>query len=544
MSRTSRREQSTVDILLLSFEKTAIYVRKSPNTKLQDEIKSESIENQIGLLKRYIDEHKELELVEIYIDDGWTGTNFNRPAFQKLLMDISNRKISCIVVKDFSRFGRNHLGVGYYLESIFPILNIRFISVNDNYDSKNKEINISFAIKNLMNELYAKDISTKIKSFYETQQKQGSYLGSIPPYGYLRNPDNVHQLIIDNETAPIVKKIYLWRAEGQGYQTIALKLNTIGILPPFRYYYEKGFLKNDRYKNLENWHTSAIVRITQNRVYLGDMIQGKYKSYFADGMKHVPVAKENWVVVKGMHEPIIEETLFQKVQEIGNRRTEQWTKIQNTYTGLTEQDTILKGKVFCGDCTKKMIRKKNVFSGKVYFYYRCPSYEYHKKCIKKSIREDRLIQLVRFELTQYVALIEEWTENKEEYDFLQKQKQDISKKIKHYIYLKASVYESFHNNLLDKEEFIYANNKYNQEIEKLNKQYLESNNNFKDKKRKFTVMEFAKIFKQGILNEQAVQNLIDKIEVFNCDFININFSCQDIFKRKEDKDDNKPICDS
>lgn len=235
--------------------KCGVYLRLSREDG--DELESDSIANQRKIIERYLGKNPDLEIFDTYIDDGFSGTNFNRPALTKLLDDIKNRKVNCLIVKDLSRFGRNYHETGRYLEVVFPLLRLRFISVNDNIDSyKNPQsiINSTVSFKNVLNDEYARDISSKIRSSFNAKRKKGDYIGSFPLYGYLKDPNDHHKLIIDEEAAENVRLIYQMFLEGFSIYNIAIKLEKMGILNPTEYKISKGIGANysPRFKSENN----------------------------------------------------------------------------------------------------------------------------------------------------------------------------------------------------------------------------------------------------------------------------------------------------
>jgi DNA invertase Pin-like site-specific DNA recombinase len=251
-----------------------------------------------------------MAVISEYEDTDQSGTNFNRPGFNRMLDDIRNKKINCIIVKDLSRFGRNHLETGNYLERVFPFMGVRFISINDNYDSltASGEDGLIVPLKNLMNEVYAKDISKKVRSQYEIKRKRGDFCGSIAPYGYIKEGN---RLIIDEAASEVVKRIFRLVIEGCSDLAIAKILNDEGI-PKSRSKY---------------WHKSAIKRITENTAYLGRLEQGKYRTDLMNGGIRINKSSELWVVVNNTHPPIVDETLFEAVRKIRRKRKKRYNEV-------------------------------------------------------------------------------------------------------------------------------------------------------------------------------------------------------------------------
>lgn len=295
---------------------TAIYARLSVEDSGNEQ--RDSIKTQIDFLKNYINDKLDLLLTGIYCDNGYTGTSFRRPAWKQLLQDIQTGRVNCIVVKDLSRLGRNYIETGEYLEQVFPLLGVRFIAVNDYYDSADSNCNresMFVALKNLVNAFYSKDISKKITSSANLKQKKGEYQGSHPPYGYLYSEEGTHKLVIDRVTAPVVKQIYDWALEGFHEQRIVSFLNDKGVPSPASYFYHLGFLHSPKYSQNINWNKSTIKRILENQLYLGHMVRAKtVESLYENIPKHATF-KTDWVITKNTHEAIISEELFNLVQE-------------------------------------------------------------------------------------------------------------------------------------------------------------------------------------------------------------------------------------
>lgn len=285
-----------------------------------------TIENQRELLLRYVASREDMEPAEIYIDNGCSGTDFERPAFRKMMGDIRAGKINCVVVKDLSRLGRNYLESGNYIENVFPLLHTRFVAVNDYYDSLNAdrdENGVTVPLKNIINEIYARDISRKVSASLELKKNAGCYGGGYAPYGYKKSETRKGRYEADGEAAQVVKLIFEMRAEGMGYCAIARDLNGKGIKSPSAYRYEKGVAGNEKLKDAL-WKRDVIQSMVRDEVYLGSMVRGKTRSAFYRGEKRHAVPAEQWIVVRGVHEPIISEELFARVQAVNAESEEKY----------------------------------------------------------------------------------------------------------------------------------------------------------------------------------------------------------------------------
>ena len=292
-----------------------IYRRRSFDEKGEEE--SNSVVNQKKLIDDYLVDKNDIIIYKDYVDDGYTGTDFNRPAYKRMLNDIKKKKINGIIVKDLSRLGRNYIEVGNFIDEIVPEYGLRFISVNDNVDSfKNPNVMDSLEIpfKNLMNESYSKDSSKKMRSSLKASKKSGNFIGKTAPFGYLKDPDNVHKLIIDKDAAIIVKRIFDLALKGKSKQEIVEELTNNNILTPSVYLKEKYDIKVSRisYK----WNTKMLDTILQNKTYIGSLVQCKRTRISHKTHNMVRVAEDEWVVSKERHNAIIKEEVFNQVQNI------------------------------------------------------------------------------------------------------------------------------------------------------------------------------------------------------------------------------------
>lgn len=304
MPRISRKNSNKIDEVKKKYS-CGIYVRLSKYDNLTS---SDSISNQKDIVLNFLKSKKDISVTNIYEDVGKTGTSFNREGFNRLLNDIKDNKINCIVVKDLSRFGRNYIEVGRFLEYIFPFIDVRFISVNDNYDSLyNKDFNMDIPIKNLMNELYAKEVSDKVKYQYSVKRANGEFCGSFAPYGYIKKGN---ELFIDEKVKDIVIDIFNCFNEYNSIYKVVKMLNTLKHFPPSRYRYENNIVTNERFSAVTTWHKSTVKRILTNEVYIGNLVGGK-------SMRSVLNNRLNndLVIIKDNHKAIISKELFFKVNE-------------------------------------------------------------------------------------------------------------------------------------------------------------------------------------------------------------------------------------
>ena len=379
---------------------TGAYARLSV-LETRDKKDSEALQNQKALLRDYIAEHPELRLVREYEDNGETGTNFDRQGFQLLIEDVRRGLIDCIVVKDLSRFGRDHVEVEHYLQHIFPHLGVRFIAISDGYDSADASTfdRLAVALKNIVNDIYSKDISLKSGGVLREKQIRGEFIGSYASYGYIKDPRDRHRIIPDPETAQVVREIYRRKLEGQGDTAITRWLNASGILSPSCYRYQKGIIRDERYAQPKPWLVQTVKSILRSEVYLGHMVQGRRICEFYANRPDRMLPQDDWTVVKNTHEPLISQEDFDRVQEINRRTKAAYHANLGKYDALGKTENLLKGLVFCAECGRPLVRYKQVTSkGKyVHYYYLCPNYAAQLErsgCTYKFVPEEKLIGAV------------------------------------------------------------------------------------------------------------------------------------------------------
>ena len=343
-----------------------LYLRLSRDDGDKEE--SNSITGQRELLRDFLANHSDIREYTIRVDDGWSGSTFERPGFQKMMEDVKAGRTNCIVVKDLSRFGRNYLDAGEYIEKIFPFLGVRFIAVNDNYDSlggKKSSDDLIIPFKNLINEAYCRDISVKIRTQLEIKRKKGQYLGSFATYGYLKDEQDKNKLVVDEFAADIVRDMFQWKLEGVSPQDIANTLNRLGVLSPMEYKRSLGMKFTTPFKTNPKavWSAATVIRILKNPVYTGVLIQGKATTPSYKVHKRVTKAESEWCVIENNHEAIVSQMLFDNVQKV--------LRLDTRRSPEDEAVTLFSGMVFCGDCGASMVRKTVPAGGRKYVYYVC-----------------------------------------------------------------------------------------------------------------------------------------------------------------------------
>ena len=531
----------------------ALYIRLSQEDEDngQDKQESNSVTSQKTLLNEFIEEHDDLIVYDTYIDDGFTGTDFNRPSFQRLLEDMRNGNINCVIVKDLSRLGRNYIEVGNYIEQVFPLFNIRFIAINDSVDSfKNPSSTNTILVpfKNLINDEYARDTSTKIRTSLNGKKKKGEFVGAFPSYGYIKDPKDKHKLAIDEVAADIVRKIFYWNVnEGLGKIAICHRLNELGILNP------TGHKKLELGQNYNNygiqdntytWTPSTVRNILNNEVYIGNTVQGKRrtKSYKVHKVEAVP--KEEWVRVENTHEAIIDKETFKKAQELSRRDTKVSQK--------TNELSIWAGFLKCADCGRAMNKKSSTNkSGSKYEYYICSTYrkKSNKLCTKHTIKEELLEKAVVQAINLHIDLLINTEEiikqiNQSSFQNLKNEnienmimtKQNEISKISNF---KRTLYEDWKNADITREEYLEYKQKYENDIErlKLNIERLQNEKQKYENQHQSSNKWIEKFREQkGIteLSRDIMMELIDGIYVHDNGNITIRFKFEDEFKRCQD----------
>lgn len=378
---------------------TALYCRLSRDDGTESE--SNSIGNQKKLLSQ---KAKEMGLTDTkyYVDDGYTGTNFNRPGFQQLIDDIEIGLVSAVMVKDLSRLGRDYVSVGNYTDSYFPEHNVRFIAVNDAIDSDEGESEIA-PFKNILNEMYARDISKKIRSSHRLRGSMGEPL-SQPPYGYIKSPENKKKWIIDPEAATVVKSIFKMCLDGKGNETIARELQENKVLIPMAYWRSKGLNRGGKktQTNPYKWCKTTIQKILSQQEYCGDIINFKTYSKSFKNKRRIENSKENWAVFKDVNEPIIDRETFETVQKFISKTKRRTPKKENG------ERSIFNGLIYCGDCHSKM-RYHTSTSNKEIHYFTCSDnkVDYRGNCPGRHyVRADALEEVVKLELRRLVEMLE------------------------------------------------------------------------------------------------------------------------------------------
>lgn len=353
---------------------------------------SVSIETQKILLEQYCKDHKITDY-KFYCDDGCSGTNFDRPSFKKMLSDIDEGKINLVIVKDLSRFGRNYVEAGMYVQR-FTDSNIRFIAADDNYDSLVNSDDLLFPIKNVVNEMYARDASKKTKAAKKAKARDGQFIGSKAPFGYKIDPNDRHHLIVDEPAAQVVKRIFRLASEGVGYNKMAKIFREEKVLTPIAYFNlnNPDYFKSDYWRKEFDWHVTSIRAILNNEVYLGKLVYGKQRNKSMKSKEKVRNPKEDWIVVENCHEPIITQELWDTVHKILN------AKHRPAKAGEVQ---MFAGLLYCSDCGHCLTySQKQRKDGSYHGAYSCWMYKTHGKeyCASHYITFDTIYELVLIDI--------------------------------------------------------------------------------------------------------------------------------------------------
>ena len=526
---------------------TALYLRLSKedgDVASGSKNESNSIANQKSLIMDYLQSRPEFRVVSIREDDGFSGTDFNRPAFQAMMEDVKKGVINCIIVKDLSRFGRNYIEVGRYLEKLFPMLGIRFIAVNDNYDSLEADTahDIVVPFKNLINDSYCRDLSVKIRSHLAIKRKNGEFIGAFACYGYLKDENNRNQLVVDTYAGQVVKDIFRMKINGMSQYRIADALNEQGILSPMEYkkylgsHFESSFKVNPK----AVWTAKAVTRILTNEVYTGVLVQGKQTTPNHKVKVRQEVDETDWIRVENAHESLIDRVLFDIVQNLMGR---------DTRTSPNETQVFpLSGLVYCGDCGHPMVRKISRYTKKekadtaqTYGYFLCSEKCGKGGCSWHRISENDLMGAVLGAVNLHIQKVLDVQEALKQIEnapsrqlMIQKYLERLSMKEeerKKAERLKIGIYEDLKDGLLDKEEYQKLKAEFDSRI-------AEADAAVKELKRQITELEeshcataawmnyFQQFGRLEQLTRWTAAIIINKILVYEDNRIKITFNFQ------------------
>ena len=522
----------------------AIYVRLSKedgDVASAAKAESNSISNQKNLIKDFLKEKDDIIVVSEYVDDGYSGSNFERPGFQMMMEDIKRGKVDCVVVKDLSRFGREYIDSGKYIERLFPALGVRFIAVNDHIDSREESgrDDIVVPFKNLMNDAYCRDISIKIRSHLEVKRKNGEYTGAFTPYGYKKDENDRNRLVPDLYAAGVVKGIFRMKLNGMSQSAIADSLNGQGILSPMEYKHSLGIHIQDNFKTYEQaeWSPVSVRRILENEVYTGTLVQGRHSTPNHKIKKIVDKPREEWVRIEDSHEPVISKREFAIVQRLLG---------MDTRTSPNEDEVyVLAGLAVCADCGAPMVKRNVPAGGKVYSYYICSKNAATKECGAHRIPKEKLEGLVFEVLKTHIANVLDTGRILEYIDTvpfqeleikeLERQKEAKEQEVQRCRKLRDMLYEDLKDGVVSKEDYAELYEGYNSRRKKAEEAVHKLRNEIqKVMEAKTDKYEWLRYFKEyqniSELSRMAVVELIDRVRVSDKDHIEIDFNFQDCFQ--------------
>ena len=521
------------------------YIRLSKEDLLRGRDESNSVINQRRLLEQYhqthLDEFHDGTEQDVYVDDGKTGTDTDREDFQRLLADVYSGRINCVIVKDLSRLSRNYTDAGNLIENLFVRLNVRFISLAegvDSYRNPDSVSNIIVPITNVMNDQYCYQTSKKIRQVFDMKRRNGEFIGSYAPYGYVKDPNDKHALLVDPEAAEVVKSIFVLFLSGMNKRGITYYLNDHGTLCPTAYKQQQGLKYNaPNAQGNPMWSTITIDTILKNRVYVGDMVQGRQrvKSYKIHIQEKVP--EEEWFIVENTHEAIIDRETFAKVQSLLKRDTRTAPKAKQLY--------LFSGFLKCADCGRAMSR---IASKGIYVYYQCGTYKSlsKKACTMHSIKSDRLEAGVLFAIQQQVHLAITYSElvarinsaplkkskSKRLEDTIAAKEKELAKIMRY----KQALYQDWKDGEITRNDYRHMSEDYEQQIEALTRimqtltaeqEQLENGVDAESP----CLTAFLKYRNIDKLTREILGELIDHIKVYEGGNISVKFKYADEFRR-------------
>lgn len=540
----------------------AMYLRLSKedgDASTGEKKESNSIANQRKLIEDYLKKHPEITLTQEFCDDGFTGANFDRPDFQKMMDQVRQRKINCVIVKDLSRFGRDYIDSGKYIEKIFPTLGIRFIAINDNYDSAQSDQagnEIILPFKNLINDSYSRDISIKIRSNLDIKRRNGEFVGNYAVYGYQKSAENRNKLVIDQTVAPIVQNIFAMKIDGFSPAQIAAKLNQDGVLSPYEYKRSCGSTFHTGFKEQvhSEWTPVAIYRILQNEMYTGTLVQGKTTTPNHKIKTRMMKDKSEWMRTENAHDAIISSALFDTVQKLLSEDTRSASGNMAVH--------LFSGRIFCADCHAPMMRKPVKTGGKEYVYFVCKENKEDKNvCASHIISEKKVYDAVLSLIQAQVALALDFEAALKELNGVSWERREMERiaakiarqeqVIEHNKQMKAHVYEDFKMEVITLDEYNIFKEEFSKNIRDAKTAIARLNGNRNQISSGLTEQqswlarfrEYENI--QG-LNRRVIVNFVERIEIGKEKQIHVTLNNGDQFQAiteflQEQKKENKEV---
>ncbi|MFS6251965.1 recombinase family protein [Streptococcus agalactiae] len=493
-----------------------------------EKVESNSISNQREIINSYV-KRNQITMVKEYVDDGYSGANFDRPNFKEMIKDAYDKKFDTIIVKDLSRFGRDYIEAGKFIQRIFPENGIRFISVNDNYDSKSADMNdthLILPIKNFINDSYCRDISNKVKSSQKIKREKGDFISAFAPYGYKKSDENKNKLVVDEQAAPNIKNIFDMKLLGYSSKAIADELNHLGVLTPRKYKESQGF-KCNGFQNIKggNWSAKAVNRIIENEVYIGNTLQGKSITLNYKNKKQIGKDKEEWIRVEDTHEAIVSKEVFAIANTMLKRDL-------NNSRGKDKID-IFTGMLFCKECGSSLIRRTVKYKEREEVFYICSKYNKERSCSRHSIKEEILIKAVSKIIKTYIEFNEKLYSKVQRIDINRNLKDNqipILKREKAMTEeLLSSLYLDLKEDVISKEEYQLFRKNYMEKLTKLDEsiQYRlkrQEDTKYKIDENKSWIIDINRYKNLSEIDRLSVVMLIDKIFISEDKTIDVRFN--------------------
>ena len=516
--------------------KAGLYARLSHEK--EENIERGRIETQMELMKNYVKDHEDIVIEEEYYDASFTGTNFERPDFKRMLEDAKTGRINCIIVKDLSRLGRNYVEMGNYIERVFPFLNVRFIAVTDDFDSFRPGTDLMMPLKNIVNEFYAKDISKKVSTAHRRKWTTDEYMCGFAPYGYLKSKTEKNRIVVDEATAGNVRLIYKLFLDGKGYTPIAKYLNEQGIMSPLMYLKSLGYQQNVRTNGV--WTKTTVKSILTNQAYIGSAVHGKVVIEKYNNIPLHATDPSEWVVVENTHEPLIDKKTFEKVQERVKEISDAYFAKEFTKHPPNEMN-LLKGKIVCGDCGKGMRLSPRTTKSYVYF---CGTFSdgINPACSRHKIDQEEVNKAVFAQISNHMRccidalkVIRELNARSsglKKYDVYEKaitrQRRELEKVNRKF----SELYGDYSEHLINESEYLTLKQQYLLKSEALKKeidnllvsQNLYSKNYKIDEDWENLINKYLKCRK---LNKELADAFVDKVQVFEDGRISVNLVYDD-----------------
>lgn len=516
--------------------KAGLYARLSHEK--EENIERGTIETQMELMKNYVKDHEDIVIEEEYYDASFTGTNFERPDFQRMLEDAKTGRINCIIVKDLSRLGRNYVEMGNYIERVFPFLNVRFIAVTDDFDSFRPGTDLMMPLKNIVNEFYAKDISKKVSTAHRRKWTTDEYMCGFAPYGYLKSKTEKNRIVVDEATAGNVRLIYKLFLEGKGYTPIAKYLNEQGIMSPLMYLKSLGYQQNVKTNGV--WTKTTVKSILTNQAYIGSTVHGKVVIEKYNNIPLHATVPSEWVIVENTHEPLVDKETFEKAQERVKEISDAYFAKEFTKHPPNEKN-LLKGKIVCGDCGKGMRLSPRTTKSYVYF---CGTFSdgINPECSRHKIDQEEVNKAVFAQISNHMRccidalrVIRELNARSsglKKYDVYEKavtrQRRELEKVNRKF----SELYGDYSEHLINESEYLTLKQQYLLKSEALKKeidnllvsQNLYSKNYKIDEDWEKLINKFLKCRK---LNKELADAFVDKVQVFEDGRISVNLVYDD-----------------